>query len=116
MGTPERILVADDDRAVVRLIQDHFEALGCQVTCAFDGREALAALDAGDFDRVYLDVMMPYVDGFELVNRIRRNPAKKDTWVALMTAQAHHVDEATRKRTGADHLVQEPVEIGDLVP
>ena len=55
-----RILVADDEAWVRELLHKHLEGLGHVVVCARDGNEALEILDREEFDRVFLDVMMPY--------------------------------------------------------
>lgn len=116
MSAPERILVVDDELHVVNFIQAEFERNGHEVTVARDGREALAILENQDFDRVYLDVMMPYVDGFEVLKWIRAHPTKKSTWVAFMTPQADNLDTYNREWIGADHYVPKPFTAKDLLP
>lgn len=93
----QRILVADDEAWFRTLLRRRLEAQGHNVACARDGNEALEILDREEFDRVFLDVMMPYHDGFEILKRIRRHPTKGGAWVALMTAMAkdQEVFEAT---------------------
>jgi CheY-like chemotaxis protein len=116
MATPEQVLIADDDRDTAHRIKAHLEGLGMQVTCVYDGREALDILERETFDRVFLDVMMPFVDGFCVFQRIRQDPAMKATWVAFMTAMTQELDATARIRYGADHYVQKPVVLSDLLP
>ena len=116
MNSPERILVVDDEKATVRLIREELGRLGHHVTCAYDGREALAILKEEDFDRVIVDVMMPYIDGFQVIKWIRAHPTKKSTWIALMTPQADSLDEFNREWLGADHYVPKPFAANDLLP
>jgi CheY-like chemotaxis protein len=87
-----------------------------QVTCTYDGREAPDILKQEAFDRVFLDIMMPYADGFELLDWIRSDPVKKNTWVALMTAMAGDLDATDRIRCGADYYVPKSVVVEDLLP
>lgn len=107
----EHILVADDESVTRNLIRDYLEALGHDVTCAKDGREAIAALEATDFDRVFLDVMMPYVDGYSVLKWIRTHPTNLHMPVALMTAMAEYgsnEDPLTR-------WVDKPIIVEDLL-
>jgi DNA-binding response OmpR family regulator len=112
----ERILVAEDEWAVGRTIQKHLQSLGHSVQWARDGREAREILEREDFDRVFLDVMMPYLDGFELLMWIRRHPTKQGTWVALMTALAQSREVFEGFGYEPDQFVTKPVRLEDLLP
>ena len=68
---PRRILIADDDPSIVSLIQITLKDPRYEITAATNGLEALKAFEAQPYDVVILDVMMPYVDGFEACQRIR---------------------------------------------
>jgi CheY-like chemotaxis protein len=93
---PERVLIADDDRDARVLWAAVAEAEGLQVTEAEDGREAVEILDRdGDFKLVILDVMMPYVEGYEVLKHIRSVERLKEIPVIISTA-----DRTTRGLTG----------------
>jgi two-component system, OmpR family, response regulator VanR len=60
-----RILVVDDERNIVRLLETYLSRHGHSIATAFDGRDALERVGAEPFDLIILDVMMPFMDGFE---------------------------------------------------
>ncbi|MGI9591466.1 MAG: response regulator, partial [Myxococcota bacterium] len=68
-----RLLVVDDDLGICRTLKEILEADGCEVVTAGDGREALDFIEAGPFDLVLTDVVMPKMDGYELYQAIRRD-------------------------------------------
>jgi len=109
-----RALVADDERRIVRLIQTEMERQGHIVVIARDGREALECLKQDDFDLVFLDLTMPYVDGYELLTWIRNHPTKRSTWVVLMTANATEWGVSTCEKHRADMYLAKPIEASNL--
>jgi two-component system alkaline phosphatase synthesis response regulator PhoP/two-component system response regulator VicR len=68
---PQKILVVDDERHIVRLIQVNLERHGYRVVTAFDGNEALEVAKREKPDAIVLDIMMPFRDGFEVLKTIR---------------------------------------------
>ena len=76
---PETILVVDDDPDIARFVEVNLRSAGYDVAVAADGEEALEK--AGDLrpDLVLLDVMMPRIDGFEVAQRLRKNPQTANT-------------------------------------
>ncbi|MGE0886348.1 MAG: PleD family two-component system response regulator [Blastocatellales bacterium] len=92
----ERVLIADDDRDARVLWKAVAEAEHLQVTEAEDGREAIEVLEKdSDFKLIILDVMMPYVEGYEVLRHIRQDDRLKDIPVIISTA-----DRTTRGLTG----------------
>lgn len=81
---PKKILAVDDERHIVRLIQVNLERAGYEVVTAYDGREALKKIDEERPDMVVLDVMMPYMDGFETLKQIRANPLTRNLPVIVL--------------------------------
>jgi two-component system, OmpR family, alkaline phosphatase synthesis response regulator PhoP len=92
MARQKKILVVDDERHIVRLIQVNLERAGYAVVTAFDGREALKKVDAEKPDLVVMDVMMPYMDGFEALKNLQANPGTRDIPVVMLTAKAQDAD------------------------
>ncbi len=88
----KKILAVDDERHIVRLIQVNLERAGYQVATAFDGPEALRKVEAEKPDLVVLDVMMPKMDGFEVLKRLQANPETRDIPVIMLTAKAQDAD------------------------
>ena len=83
-GDPVRILVVDDERHIVRLLQVNLERNGFKVSVAFSGLEALELLMKQSFDRVIVDYDMPGMNGYQVLTFIRTEENLKDLWVLLM--------------------------------
>ena len=64
---PKKILAVDDERHIVRLVEVNLQRAGYEVVTAYDGREALEKVKSENPDLIVLDVMMPYMDGFEVL-------------------------------------------------
>jgi two-component system alkaline phosphatase synthesis response regulator PhoP/two-component system response regulator VicR len=88
----KKILAVDDERHIVRLIQVNLERAGYQVVTAFDGPEALKKVESDKPDLVVLDVMMPKMDGFEVLKRLQANPETRDIPIIMLTAKAQDAD------------------------
>jgi len=108
------ILVCDDERHIVRLIQVNLERMGYNVVTAFDGREALEKLETVTPILVMLDIMMPHVDGYEVLRSIRKNPATAKLPVIMLTVQAQEGDDLIGLELGADMYMTKPFNPQDL--
>ncbi|MGV3618456.1 MAG: response regulator [Fimbriimonas sp.] len=109
-----KALVCDDERHIARLLQVQLERRGYAVTCAYDGNEAVEMLQREHFDRVLVDLMMPYRDGYEVLQWIRTHDETKDTWVALMTANADELRTWTDMPYQADAYLSKPFNPAEL--
>ena len=108
-----RILVVDDEIGVRELISDVLHLESFHVTTASDGLEALGLLRKSDFDLMILDVSMPKMDGFALLEKLRE---EKNTIPALMlSARNDRSDVTSGLRSGADDYVTKPFGIEELV-
>lgn len=107
-----RILVADDDPSIGRLIQTALPAQQYETVVVANGMEALEAFDRGQFDLVFLDVMMPFVDGFDACERIR---AKSDVPIVIITARDGTDDIVQGFRRGADEYITKPFRVAEFV-
>ena len=108
------VLVCDDERHIVRLIQVNLERMGYRVVTAADGREALERLKTVKPMLVMLDVMMPYVDGYEVLRSIRKNPETSKLPVIMLTVQAQEGDEQIGLDLGANMYMTKPFNPQDL--
>ena len=108
------VLVCDDERLIVRLIQVNLERMGYSVVTAADGREALELLKTVKPMLVMLDVMMPYVDGYEVLRSIRKNPETSKLPVIMLTVQAQEGDEQIGLDLGANMYMTKPFNPQDL--
>jgi DNA-binding response OmpR family regulator len=111
----QRILVVDDDPTIVRLLTVNLEMEGFQVLTASNGREALEAVARERPDLVLLDVMMPVLDGLEVVGRLRRDPVTADLPVILLSAKAQESDIRHGMGAGADEYVTKPFDPSELI-
>lgn len=104
----KRILAVDDERAIVRLVQVNLERAGYEVVTAYDGREALEKVASESPDLIVLDVMMPYMDGFEVLETLKKNPETRDTPVIMLTAKAQDADVFRGWQSGVDCYLTKP--------
>jgi two-component system alkaline phosphatase synthesis response regulator PhoP/two-component system response regulator VicR len=88
----KKIMAVDDERHIVRLIQVNLERSGYQVVTAFDGPEALKKVESDRPDLIVLDVMMPKMDGFEVLKRLQASPETREIPVIMLTAKAQDAD------------------------
>src|SRR5215470_612828 len=88
-GTRPRVLVIDDDRKLCRLIQDYLQPLGYDITTVHTGPDGLASAAAEPWHAVILDVMLPGMDGFEVLKGIRK---QNDVPVLMLTALGDEAD------------------------
>ena len=112
---PKKILAVDDERHIVRLVQVNLERAGYQVVTAFDGKEALQKVEAEQPDLVVLDVMMPYMDGFEVLQTLRKNPSTRDLPVIMLTAKAQDADVFRGWQSGVDCYLTKPFNPMELI-
>ena len=104
----KKILAVDDERHIVRLVQVNLERAGYEVVTANDGKEALEKVAQENPDLVVLDVMMPYMDGFEVLQNLRRNPTTRDIPVIMLTAKAQDADVFKGWQSGVDCYLTKP--------
>lgn len=110
-----KILVVDDDRDIAGFVEADLVLEGYQVAVVHDGRAALASVLADPPDLVLLDVMMPHVDGVEVLRRIRSNPATASLPVLLLTAKTLLDDKVLGLTAGADDYIVKPFDTLELM-
>ena len=101
-----RILVADDDRALAETLRRGLEENGHSVMLAFDGTDAVEIVQVQDFELLVLDVMMPGIDGFNVVRRVRG--IRNQTPIIMLTARDGVEDMARSLDQGADDYITKP--------
>lgn len=105
---PKKILAVDDERHIVRLVEVNLQRAGYEVVTAFDGREALEKVKSENPDLVVLDVMMPYMDGFEVLKQLKADPATAEIPVIMLTAKAQDADVFRGWQSGVDCYLTKP--------
>lgn len=110
-----RVLVVDDEVNIVRLIQVNLERQGYQVETANNGLQALEKIRASRPDLLVSDVMMPEMDGFELLSTVRRDPVLNDLPVIMLTAKAQDANVMEGYTRGADMYLTKPFNPAELI-
>jgi len=94
-----KILIVDDDKKLCRLVADYLEPMGYEVAAAHNGTQGLQMIIEGDYHALILDVMMPQMDGFEVLKRLRK---ESDIPVLMLTARGEETDRIVGLEMGAD--------------
>src|SRR3954470_4029174 len=102
-----RILVADDEPGLREFVTDSLELDGHTVVAAKDGREAQKLLDERGFDLVLTDLKMPFVDGMQLLRKVRAEQPEVE--VIMMTAHGSIADAVEAMKLGAFEYLQKPM-------
>ena len=108
----KRIMVVDDDPAILRLLSMNLKARGYEVTTATNGEESLGAVQKDFIDLIILDLMMPKVDGVEVCRRIRE---WSDIPIIILSARGDEKDKVKCLELGADDYLTKPFGIGELI-
>ena len=108
-----RTLVVEDERHLNRMISEAILDEGYSVDSCFNGLEALELCECAEYDVIVLDIMMPKMDGFELVRRIRRRDSR--TPVIFLTARTDTDDVVRGFETGANDYLRKPFGMRELI-
>jgi DNA-binding response OmpR family regulator len=111
-GSAPRVLVVDDDRELCWLIKEYLAPLGYEVTAAHNGLDGLQQALAGPFDAVILDVMLPGLEGFEVLKRLRQ---QSDVPVLMLTARGEEADRIVGLEFGADDYLPKTFSTRELL-
>jgi CheY-like chemotaxis protein/phosphoribosyl 1,2-cyclic phosphodiesterase len=103
-----RVLVADDDVALVRILETVLRADGYQVDIAFDGRELVTKATATAFDLILTDIQMPNLDGLSAARELRANPRYRDTPFIVLTARTRQDDMSAAFAAGITDFIRKP--------
>lgn len=105
------ILIIEDDQAIANLIRTTLSAEGYCCQCAGDGEEGIKVLNSRKWDLVLLDLMLPYISGYEILDYMRPG----DTPVIILSAMGNVDDRIRGLKMGADDYLVKPFQIGELV-
>lgn len=114
MTSALRILVADDEPAMLSLNANFLRQKGFDVTEASDGETAWALAGMGGFDLLLLDVMMPGMSGWEVCKRVKQTPATKDTAVVMLTGMGETLNDMNSPLFSADSWLDKPFDFSEL--
>ena len=107
-----KVLVVDDEKLIVKGIRFSLEQEGMKVDCAYDGEEALKLAKENIYDILLLDVMLPDIDGFEVLQKIRE---KYNFPVIMLTAKTEYMDKINGLMLGADDYMAKPFNPLELI-
>jgi DNA-binding response OmpR family regulator len=106
-----KVLLIDDDAALLKLLGQYLERAGYEVSCAANGQQGLQTLYNERPDLVILDVMMPYLDGWTVCERIRD---LSDVPIIMLTAKGEEMDKLRGFRLGVDDYITKPFSFAEL--
>ena len=112
---PPRVLVVEDHPMIAELVETRLRIEGMRPTKCLGGREALQVLAHADFDLVILDIMMPEVDGYEVLRFLKSAERTRHVPVIFLTAKSADADISKGLALGADYYVTKPFSGADLV-
>ncbi len=108
-------MVAEDEPHIFRMVDFKLRALGHEVIGAADGGEALEAATSQKPDLILLDVMMPVMDGFQVLKKLKADPDTKEIPVIMLTAKSQERDVVTGLESGAEDYVVKPFSVPELL-
>jgi DNA-binding response OmpR family regulator len=112
---PVTVLVIDDDPVILKLLKVNFEIEGFEVLSALDGREGLAQAKGQRPNVVISDIMMPGLDGLQVLSALKDDPDTEDLPVILLSARAQVADVQRGMELGADDYVTKPFDPLELI-
>ena len=108
----KKILVVDDEKPISDIIKFNLEKEGYEVVTAFDGEEALEKVSEEEPALIVLDIMLPKIDGLEVVREVRKN---HNMPIIMVTAKETEIDKVLGLELGADDYVTKPFSNRELV-
>src|SRR5262252_6734203 len=108
---PLALLLIDDDAELCGMMRELFGEAGFTLECAFNGRDGLARALKNSYDLIVLDVMLPMVDGFTVLQQLRR---RTEVPVIMLTARVHRRDRIEGLNAGADDYLPKPFDPDEL--
>ena len=112
MSVAVRILIVEDEEKLARFVELELEHEGYSVTKAFTGREGYELAASGEFDLILLDIMLPELNGMEVLRRLRR---VSSTPVIMLTARDEVIDKVAGLDQGANDYITKPFAIEELL-
>jgi len=111
----KKVLIVDDSNTNNFLLQSILDAEGISTMVAFDGKQAMDILKIEKPSLILLDIMMPELDGFIVLEKVKNNPKTKDIPVVFITARNEEDLMEKAISAGADNMIQKPIDIEKVV-
>jgi DNA-binding response OmpR family regulator len=110
-----KIMVVDDEPNIVQTLQDRLEMNEYEVVTAGNGREGLEKFEEEQPDVILLDVIMPIMDGHEMLEALRKRPTGQNVSVIMLTARSQTQDIARANACGIDDYIVKPFDLSELL-
>lgn len=111
----KKILIADDEPYILRSLSFVLKKEGFDIETACNGEEALEKAQQFNPKILFLDVMMPKKDGYEVCNKLKSDPETKDIYIIILTAKGQIIDKEKGLTTGADEYITKPFSPREIV-
>ena len=109
----KKVLIVDDEKAIVDILRFNLKKEGYETTCAYDGREGLLMAQQENPDLILLDIMLPYMDGFEVCKTLRGSG--NNVPIIMITAREEETDKVFGLENGADDYITKPFSMRELM-
>lgn len=113
MSSALTILIVDDEYAMHDILKEFLSGLDCEINISSTGREAMACIDNFSYDLVFLDIMLPDISGFDVLDHLRQQ--FPDSFVAMMTAYPSEISVTDVLSKGAHYYFEKPLDREELV-
>ena len=113
-----KILIVDDEPGMRILLEqtlEGFEDKGVILLTADNGKKAIECIKAEKPELVFLDVMMPEINGFEICNTVKNEYGMKDVYIVILTAKGQEIDKQQGQDVGVDVYMTKPFDLDDIV-
>jgi CheY-like chemotaxis protein len=112
------ILIVDDDpviRNLLNQILEGFQESGVRLLTAENGEAAMESIKREKPDIIFLDVMMPKMNGLEVCDMVKRDPETKDIFIIMLTAKGQEIDKQKAIELGSDYYITKPFNIDEIM-
>jgi len=109
------ILVIDDDEIIQNVLVKVLQKEGYTVELGKNGKDGLTKLDEMPYDLVITDIMMPYVNGFEIVSKLKQHPNTANAAVIVISSITHEASIMDSFKLGVDEYIRKPIMVGEFM-
>lgn len=110
-----RILVVDDEMHIIRIVKYKLESAGYEVLTALNGEDAIRTAKEQKPGLIFLDIMMPGLNGYEVCTRLKNDPATRDIIIIMLSAKGQEADKIKGLEVGVDEYITKPFSPQDLL-
>ena len=112
---PKKILVVDDEMHIIRIVKYKLESAGYQVLTALNGIDALKVAREEKPSLIFLDIMMPGLNGYEVCSQLKNSPETRNIIIIMLTAKGQESDKIKGLEVGVDEYITKPFSPQDLL-